>query len=297
MKTLSLLLGLLIGHVVSGNALSGNALSSNNLSASDNTESPDIQRIVALSPHAVEMLYAIGAGDRIVGTVEYADYPKEALAIPRIGNYAGIQIERVVELKPDLVVTWKTGNRSSDLEKIESLGLRVFDSKPKNISGIADEVRQLGKLTGLDIEANVVAKNILEKHQKIKAKYATKKSVKVFYQLWHDPLRTVGPKSWIHSMIEDCNGHNIFEDTDSDYPLVAFESVLMKNPEVIIVPHHSGNVGAKTAIWDSWSSVNAVKNNRLTTINGDLLHRFSPRAIDGLEKLCSSINDGRGFNK
>lgn len=253
----------------------------------------EAKRIIALSPHAVEMLYAIGVGDRIVGTVEYADYPEEAKEIPRIGSYTGIQIEQVVALKADLVVTWKSGNKLADINKIKSLGLNMFDSLPKDIQGISEEILALGELTGAQLRAKKVSEEILSQHREIKKHYANKKKVKVFYQLWHDPLRTIGKTSWIETMIRDCNGENLFNDTESGYPLVSLESVLVKNPEVIIIPHHSGEVGAKTDIWDKWKNIEAVKKQRLFTLNGDILHRFGPRAIQGLKALCEAIDSAR----
>jgi vitamin B12 transport system substrate-binding protein len=252
------------------------------------------KRIIALSPHAVEMLYAIGAGDRIVATVEYADYPSEALDIPRIGSYAGLQIERVVEFQPDLIVAWKSGNKLADLNKLKSLGLNLVYTLPKTVSEIADDLIRLGELTGNQAQARQVAQDILAEYQRIKSRYAGKEKVRVFYQLWHDPLRTVGPESWIDSLIQDCNGHNIFDDTDAQYPLVSFESVLVKDPQVIIIPHHSGEIGAKQEVWRDWHNVSAIKARQLFTIDGDVLHRFSPRAIQGLSEMCEAIDKARG---
>jgi ABC-type Fe3+-hydroxamate transport system substrate-binding protein len=251
------------------------------------------ERIIALSPHAVEMLFAIGAGDRIVGTVEYADYPEAALKIPRIGNYTGIQLEQVVAMEPDLIVAWKSGNKITDLKKLESLGFNMFYTQPKNIPQIGKDIQRLGELTGLQNKAHKVTQALNQSYQAIKNKYKDTAKVDVFYQLWHDPLRTVGPGSWIQTMITDCNGNNVFNDTNSDYPAVSMESVLVKNPQVIIIPHHSGEVGAKRGIWKQWSMVQAVKHNRLFTLSGDILHRFAPRAVEGLSQLCEAIDSAR----
>lgn len=251
------------------------------------------QRIIALSPHSVELLYAIGAGDRIVGTVEYADYPKEALKIKRIGSYTGIQIEQVLALKPDLIIAWKSGNKSADLAKLESLGFNVFYTHPKNISQINDDLKKLGEMTGLQNNAQKVINGLKVKYKKIKGQYSSKKKVNIFYQLWHDPLRSIGSNNWIESLITDCGGVNLFNDSKAPYPLVSLESVLVKNPEVIIIPHHSGSAGAKSEIWKNWPEITAVKEKRIFTLNGDLLHRFTPRALDGLKLLCEKIDEGR----
>jgi len=251
------------------------------------------QRIIALSPHAVEMLFAIGAGDRIIATLEYADYPKAALDIPRIGNFTGIQIEKVIALQPDLIIGWKSGNKLADLKKLESLGFTVFYSHPQNIADISSELIKIGELTGLINNAEAAAKNIQEQHQKIIHRYAHKKKVSVFYQLWHDPMRTIGADNWNDALINDCNGDNIFNNTNTPYPVVSLENVLSKNPEVIIIPHHSGSVAVQKDLWNKWQHIKAVKQNRIFTLDGDLLHRFGPRAIEGLELLCEAINSGR----
>jgi len=252
-----------------------------------------VQRIIALSPSSVEQLFAIGAGDRIVATVEYADYPEAAKVIPRIGNYSGIQIERVIELKPDLVIAWKGGNKSADLDKLRSLGIRVYQSQTNNIEQISHDLKELGRLTGLSENAEMVIAKMERKYREIKLRYLKKAPVKVFYQLWYEPLRTIGPDSWIESLIEDCNGQNLYSDASTSYPQVSFESVLVKNPQVIIIPHHSGNDGAHTAHWDRWPELQAVKSKHIYTLNGDLLHRFTPRALDGLDKLCQKIDKVR----
>jgi len=247
-------------------------------------------RIVALSPHSVEMLFSIGAGDRIVGTVSYADYPEAAKSIPRIGSYHGIQIENLLALKPDLVIGWKNGNKASDLSKLESLGLNMVYSQPKMIPDILKELVELGKLTGTEEKAR----------ERLINKYRARQPVSVFYQVWHDPLQSVGKDSWVESLIRDCGGKNIFSQSKAPYPHVSIESVLVKNPKVIIIPGHSGDQDKfpeKRAIWSKWSEIAAVKTDRIFPMNGDLLHRFTPRALDGLELLCQKIDEGRVRHK
>jgi len=251
------------------------------------------QKIIALTPHLVEMLYAIGAGDRIKGTVEYADYPESAKSIPRIGSYTGVQLEQIIAIDPDLIVASRGTNKEDDLRKLESLGYKMFYTEPKDISDISKDLLRLGDATDLQNNAKQLVEKLDKRYHKIVTRYQSSKPVKVFYQLWHDPLRTLGPKSWISSMIRDCNGRNIFNESDSDYPVVSMESVVMKNPDVIIIPHHSGSALGKQEIWDKWPEIHAVKSNRLFVIHGDILHRFTPRALDGLEQLCEAINSAR----
>ena len=265
---------------------------------SSSVYSKEANRIIALSPHSVEMLYAIGAGDKIVATIEYADYPKAALDIVRIGNHNGIQIEQVLKLKPDLIVAWKGGNKGTDLDKIESLGFKIVYTQPKKIAEISPDLRMLGQLTGRQKQAEAVIAQFDKRYNNIREHYQKLAKVDVFYQLWHDPLQSIGPLSWIESLISDCGGRNIFHNANVAYPMVSIESVLVKNPKVIIIPHHSGSDELKgnserKKIWLKWPEISAVKNHLIFDLNGDLLHRTTTRSLDGLEKLCERIDEAR----
>lgn len=265
----------------------------NNLVKNKLIKNKPIKKIIALAPHSVEILFSIGAGDRIVATVEYADYPKAALNIPRIGNHTGIQIERVVELQPDLIVTSKTASKQSDLDKLESLGFNIFFTNANNVHTLTEDIIELGRITGLTVKSRAVVEKIKQDYSRIKARYTKKPLVKVFYQVWHQPLRTVSKDSWIDTLIKDCQGDNLFSQSSAAYPMVSIEDVLVKNPNVIIIPHHSGSVGAKTEYWNTWKKIDAVENEQIHTINGDILHRLAPRIVQGLEKLCEAIDQAR----
>ncbi len=145
------------------------------------------KRVIALSPHSVEMLYAIGAGETIVATTDHADFPAAALDIPRIGGYHGVQIERVIELNPDLVLVWGSGNKAEDIDRIKSLGFKVFDSDPKTLEAVADELKALGELTGNKVQADRVGDEYLTQLAKLRKDNLAKQKVKVFYQLWSTP--------------------------------------------------------------------------------------------------------------
>lgn len=268
-------------------------MSSSLAATASNQTQQSAQRIIALSPHSVEMLFALGAGEQIVATVEYADYPEAANQIPRIGGYAGIQIEKLVELQPDLVVAWQTGNKASDLSKIESLGFKVIYTGATRIEQISDDLLKLGQATGHEPAARELTEKLEQRHLLLKQKYAEAAKIPVFYQMYHDPFRTVGKGSWIESLITDCGGVNIFNQADAHYPVVSLESIVQKNPQVIIIPHGQGSDADKRAIWTSWPVISAVKNQQIYSLNADWLHRFTPRSLDGLEALCQAIDKAR----
>lgn len=248
------------------------------------------QRIVALAPHIVEMLFDIGAGDKIVGTVEYADFPKAALKIPRVGGYHGIQIEKILALKPDLVVVWQSGNKVSDIEQLEKMGLNIIYSKPHKIEDVADELRKLGKLTGHDIQANTVADRYTQRLKTLREQHADIAPMKVFYQLWPEPMRTINKETLINQLIEVCQGQNVFAENPTAYPQIGIENVIVAQPEIIILPDEKSNKEQPIIDWHKWPEIPAAKHNRFIRVNADLMHRFSTRMLEGIEDMCKKIN-------
>ncbi|MBW0278375.1 cobalamin-binding protein [Shewanella xiamenensis] len=249
------------------------------------------QRIIALSPHAVEMLYAIGAGESIVAATDYADYPEAAKKIPSIGGYYGIQIERVLELNPDLIVVWDTGNKAEDINQLKNLGFKLYSSSPKMLEDVAKEIEELGKLTGRTEQASRVAADYRSELLRLRSENAAKSEPKVFYQLWSTPLMTVAKNSWIQQIIGVCHGKNVFYDAASDYPQVSLENVLLTLPEVILQSEEEGNV--KGIDWSKWTEIPAVKNQHIYQLNADLLHRATPRALLGVKAVCDALDKAR----
>ncbi|MEJ6519650.1 cobalamin-binding protein [Shewanella bicestrii] len=249
------------------------------------------KRIIALSPHAVEMLYAIGAGESIVAATDYADYPEAAKKIPSIGGYYGIQIERVLELNPDLIVVWDTGNKAEDINQLKSLGFKLYSSSPKTLEDVAKEIEELGALTGRTEQASQVAADYRNQLLQLRSENAAKSEPKVFYQLWSTPLMTVAKNSWIQQIIGVCHGKNVFYNAASDYPQVSLENVLMTLPEVILQSEEEGNV--KGVDWSKWTEIPAVKNQHIYQLNADLLHRATPRALLGVKAVCDALDKAR----
>lgn len=265
------------------------------LSAEARSESPiakpgQEKRIIALAPHIVETLFDIGAGEQIVGTVEYADYPEAALSIPRIGGYHGMQIEKLLALQPDMILAWRSGNKVSDLEKMEQLGLPVFYSEPHKISDMADEIRYFGKLTQREKAAEKVALKYEKKLAEIKASQADKSSLKVFYQLWSEPMMSINKNTWIHQLMTLCRAENVFADSVTDYPQLSVENVMIAQPEVIIIPDEKSKKPQPKINWQQWPEIPAVAKNQLIQVNADLLHRYSTRMLEGVVDMCQKLD-------
>ncbi|MCU8058449.1 cobalamin-binding protein [Shewanella sp. SM34] len=237
------------------------------------------------------MLYAIGAGDTIVAATDYADYPEAAKKIPRIGGYYGIQMERVMELNPDLIVVWDSGNKAEDINQLKTLGFNLYGSDPKTLEGVAKELEELGQLTGHVEEASKAAAAYRAELIRLRVENAKKSEPKVFYQLWSTPLMTVSKNSWIQEIMSVCHGQNVFYDAASDYPQVSLENVLLTLPEVILQSEEEGNV--KGVDWRQWPEIPAVKKQHIYQLNADLLHRATPRALLGVQALCDALDKAR----
>lgn len=254
-------------------------------------------RIVALAPHIVENLYAIGAGDLIVGTLDYADYPQEATKIERIGGYNGISIEKLLMLKPDMVIAWKNGNQAEDLAQIKRLGIELYLSDPRFIEGVASEILKLGQITGHIEQSKQVAETFTAKLNAIKVTQKDKTTLTGFYQLWPEPMMTVSKNTWINQLIETCQVTNVFANSDTDYPQISIENVIVTKPQVIIIPDEKSKRVMPTVNWQQWPEIPAVKYEQFISVNADLLHRFTPRMLDGLAQMCDKVDISREFIK
>ena len=261
-------------------------------SCAEVTKATASERIVALSPHSVEMLFLLGAGDKIVGALDYADYPEQAKKIPRIGGHEGVQLDRLLELEPDLVIAWQSGNQNRDIARIRDLGIPVYLSETRELSDIPKELIELAALVGANSKGEELANSYNNRLAQLREAYSERPKVRFFYQLWSDPLRTVASGSWINEMFEGCGGENIFASTGSDYPQVSLESVIEKQPQVIVVPTHKGRK-IPLDMWLEWPEIPAVKNQQMIFFDGDLLHRFSYRTLDGMQQVCERFDEIR----
>ncbi len=251
------------------------------------------QRIVSLAPHTTELLFAAGAGEKLVGVAESSDYPVQARTLRRIGGANGIDLESIIVLKPDLVVGWQSGNRATDIARLKSLGLTVFLSEPRKIEDIASNIERLGKLSGTENMAAKSSKQFRTRLDKLANRYRTRKKINVFYQIWHKPLMTVNADHMISKIIADCGGVNIYSDLEIFTPTVSLEDVISRNPDVILYGDEKENINIRYGIWGKWQRVAAVKNNRIFNIPSDLLHRHTPRILEGMERVCKILDLSR----
>jgi iron complex transport system substrate-binding protein len=251
------------------------------------------QRIVSLAPHITEVLFAAGAGGRIVGTVEYSDYPEAAQKIRRVGGYSRLDLEAIAALKPDLVIGWQSGNAAAHVDKLQQLGLALFVSQPDRIEDIARTLETYGRLAGTEVVAMPAAKAFRERLAALRTQYAKREPLRVFYQVWKQPLTTINGRQIISDAIRLCGGVNVFAELPALAPNVSVEAVLAANPEVIIASGMGDSRPEWLDDWRRWKQMTAVARDDLYFVPPALIQRHTPRLLEGTEIICKHLETVR----
>lgn len=251
------------------------------------------KRIVAIAPHLAESLYAAGAGDRLVGTVDYSDYPPEAKKVRRVGGYSRLDLEAIAALKPDLVLAWQSGNNLGQVDKLKALGLAVHVWQPNRMDDVAGQLERMGQLAGTEPAAHAAAERFRQRLAALRAANANKPKVRVFYQIWKAPLMTVGGPQIISDAIKLCGGENVFGHLPQMAPTVSVEAVLEADPEAIVATGMGDARPEWLADWNPWTRMTAVRRGNLFHINPDIMQRHTPRLLDGAERLCAHLDTAR----
>ena len=250
-------------------------------------------RIVSLAPHVTETLFAAGAGDHVVATVSHSDYPEAAQALPRIGRYDRLDVERILSLEPDLVVGWQSGNPAGSLERLRELGLTLYISEPRRLETIARSLERYGRLAGTAETAAAAAAAYRQRLQRLRARYAGRPSIDVFYEIWNDPLMTVNGEHLISDVIRGCGGRNVFAGLSSIAPRIGVEAVLERDPAVIVASGMGQERPEWLDDWRQWSDLRAVARDNLFFIPPQFLQRHTPRILTGMERLCEQLERAR----
>lgn len=261
--------------------------------ATDVRLSRPAERVVSLSPHLTELLYAAGGGERVVGAVQFSDYPPPARALPRVGSDAAIDLEAVLALRPELIVAWPNAGSVRAINRLAELGLPVFRSEPRELEDIARTLERLGLLLGSSASAKTAATQFRSRAKSLEKRYARRRPVRVFYQVWDRPLLTVNGEHVISKVMRLCGGENVFASLPLLAPEIDREAVLRADPEVIVA---SGPGEARPTWLDAWkaySGLTAAANGHLYAIPPDLIQRHTPRILDGAEQLCRILEQVR----
>jgi len=254
----------------------------------NNKKTPE--RIISTSPSNTEILFALGLGDKVVGVTTYCNYPPEAPEKEKIGGFSTVDIEKIISLNPDMVLaSSKTGDEN--IKKLEDKGITVLIVEPKNIDEILKAIELIGNVTGKENEAKSLTENMLKRINKVKENSKNlKEKPKVMYVVWHEPLMSAGKNTFANDIIEIAGGENIYSDMEIQYPTISLESVIDRNPDIIIASVGHGDAGNLTYNYvmnePRLKDVNAVKNKRVYEIDADIMNRPGPRISDALEQFA-----------
>jgi len=251
------------------------------------------ERIAALSPGATELVWAAGAGDQVVAVVAYSDYPPAAKEVTSVGSHTRMDMERLLQLQPDLVIGWVTGNPTEQLATLKELGIPVFSIEPRSFEAVSHTIERLSVLAGTEAEGFAEAERFRQGIAGLRAQFAESKPVPVFYQVWDEPLMTVNNDHLIGEMIQLCAGDNVFGHLERLVPRISTEAVVAANPEAIL----AGGMGEENrhwlTRWRNFPGLTAAARDNLFFIPPSLVQRPTPRMLEGTRLFCDKLEVAR----
>jgi iron complex transport system substrate-binding protein len=257
-------------------------------------------RIVSLSPSQTETLYALGLEDQIIGVSDYCDYPEAALEKEKLGSSWTINLERILELEPTVVFVY-AGGQPEAVEHMTSIGIEVVDLTPESVEEVFDSILLTGEVTGTESKAEEVVERLRREMEEVLSKVEGRPAVPVFYQVWDEPLQTVGPGSFIHELIELAGGENIAGDTTTAYPMYSVEALVENNPEIYFMPPHVADFEQmseesaeafreEVRSRPGFDQVKAVQNNRIELMEPNIMSRPGVRIVEGLRLFAEAMH-------
>lgn len=251
------------------------------------------RRVIALAPHIVENLYSAGAGDTLVGAVDYCDYPVQAQTVTRVGSISSHSLEAMLALKPDLVIAWDSGNSGKVITKLKALGVPVYASDPVQLEDVARSIRDFGVLTGRQTGAEQAARDFLAQLDALRQRYSASERLSVLYEVWNSPLQTLNGEHIISDVINLCGGDNAFADAPVIAPKISIESVISRDPDVIIASGMGEQRPDWLDDWQAWPGLSAVRNGNLFFIPPDIIQRHTARILQGAAQMCAHLERAR----
>ena len=246
------------------------------------------QRIVALAPFLTEIVFAVGAGARVVGVSAYSDYPPQAARLPAVSSAAGFDVERIAALGPDLALVWRDSMRSGDVERLERLGMAVFVATARRLEDVPRLLRAMGSLTGRD--ASAVARSFEQELRQVRERYSGRRKLTAFLEIWNRPLTTIAGRHFMNEALEICGAANVFADLEGVAPVVEWEEVYRRDPEVVVGVASAAGEDEFRANWRARGTLTAVKNDRLVFVDADALQRPTPRTPQAIRGLCGRLD-------
>ena len=251
------------------------------------------QRIVSLAPHATELLYAAGAGAKVVAVSEYSDFPEAAKRLPRVASSGGVDLERLLALRADLVIAWRLEATAKALDRIESFGIPLAYIEPHRLEEIPQAVETLGILAGTQETAQAEAGRLRAELGRLASAYRGRPPIDVFYQISQRPLMTLSGQHFVSDALALCGGRNVFAGAPIIAPVVDAEAVLAADPQAIIAARPDPADTSWQGFWLQFANLRAVRDGNLLAIRGEEMHRHGPRAIASTARLCELLDEAR----
>jgi iron complex transport system substrate-binding protein len=248
------------------------------------------ERVVTLAPHLTELVYAAGAGQALVGTVAYSDYPAAARTLPRVGDANRIDRERLLALKPDLVILWADGTSPEEQTQIRALGIPVLALEAVRLEDVARLIEELGQRFGTEPIANAAAGEFRARVDQLRRRYAGATRLRVFYQVWDAPLYTLGGRHVMSEILKLCSADNVFAEQARGAFVVDLESVYARDPDVIVLAGSAEEARAWRKAWLERPRLRAVAGGALLALDPDLVDRMGPRLAAGAAQLCAGLD-------
>ena len=249
-------------------------------------------RIVTLAPNLAELVFAAGAGEQLEAVVEYSNFPARAAQIPRVGDAFRIDLERIVELNPDLVIAWKSGNPQTALQKLQTLGVKVWQIEITRPEEIAETVANISRAAGTEVTGEAAASQLRSRLEVLQQENSGKVPVDYFYQIAARPLYTVNGQHIISRSLAICGGRNVFADLPALAPQISREAVIGANPQVMIAPQNPAEPHALIA-WEDWPRLQAVQKKSMLYLPADEISQATPRLLDSIDLACKLLDDIR----
>jgi iron complex transport system substrate-binding protein len=251
------------------------------------------QRIISLAPNITELLFAVGAGSHVVAVSEYSDHPADAMALPKIANALGVDFEHILDLQPDLVIAWLSGNGRRVIDRLEHLGIRVFVTEPRRFADVERLLSVFGQISGHPRKGSSQASRFGKQVAALRDRYARRAAISVFYLLSQRPLMTINGEHMISELLTLCGGDNVFADYRLLAPTVNIEDIMKRDADVILISSTVPNVSQVRAQWLMMKDLKAAQTSRVFVVDADLINRQAPRLVQGAEQVCRLIDQAR----
>ena len=250
-------------------------------------------RVISLAPHLTELAFAAGGGAAVKAVIRYSDFPAEAKTLPVVGDAFTLDIEAIARAKPELVLVWGSGLNERHKTRLRSLGLTLYESEIRDAAGIAATLRKVGTLLGSSASAEAAARNFEADWRGLRDRYAGRPPLRVFWQLWSQPLMTVNDTHGIGQAIALCGGVNLFGALPLLTPTVSLEAAVAADPQLIAASGRNVDATHEFERWQRFGQVDAVRRRQFAFIDGDLIGRMGPRFVAGTRALCEAIDRAR----